>query len=112
MCHKGVLHNPPTLTPTLPTFCRSDKVWTKTAERPLRSTGKAAAAWCMAHFRGVPVPWAFTVSMSSGERPASSIASRIATSLATKQLVDPLLAAWLPNIGMAAIGVWLLVRLR
>jgi hypothetical protein len=51
------LHNPATLTPTAPTFSRSDKVWTKTAERPLRSTGKALAAWCMAHFLGVPVPW-------------------------------------------------------
>lgn len=52
-----VLHNPATLIPTAPSFRRSDRVWTKTAERPLRSTGKAMAAWCLAHFLGVPVPW-------------------------------------------------------
>lgn len=44
--------------PTHPSFRRTDKVWTKTAARPLRGTGKAAAAWAMAHFLGVPVPWA------------------------------------------------------
>jgi hypothetical protein len=46
-------------------FRRSDQVWTKTADRPLRSTGKALAAWLMAHFLGVPVPWS-AVRQSSG----------------------------------------------
>ena len=36
--------NPPTLIPTHPSFRRTDKVWTKTAERPLRSTGKVLTA--------------------------------------------------------------------
>lgn len=49
--------NPPTLIPTHTSFRRTDKVWTKTAQRPLRRTGKALAAWAMAHFLGVPVPW-------------------------------------------------------
>ncbi len=35
-----------------------------------------------------------------------------ATSLATKDLVDPLMAAWLPNIGLAALAVWFFARLR
>ncbi len=59
--------NSPTLIPTHPTFRRTDKVWTKTAERPLRSTGKALAAWCMAHFLGVPVPWAAVRQASGSE---------------------------------------------
>lgn len=61
----GIEDNPGTLIPTHPSFCRTDKVWTKTAARPLRSTGKAAAAWCMARFLGVPVPWS-AVHQSSG----------------------------------------------
>ncbi|HEX5389463.1 MAG TPA: hypothetical protein VFW67_06830 [Burkholderiaceae bacterium] len=53
--------------PTVPSFRRSDKVWTKTAERPLRSTGKALAAWCMAHFLGVPVPWSAVRQVSGAD---------------------------------------------
>jgi len=51
------LHNPPTLSPTDLLLRRSDKVWTKTAERPLRSLGKTLAAWAMGRFLGVRVPW-------------------------------------------------------
>ena len=40
------------------------------------------------------------------------ILANVASSLATKQLVDPVLAAWLPNIGMTALAVWLFVKLR
>lgn len=32
-------------------------VWTKTADRPLRSWRKTLAIWGMARFLGVPVPW-------------------------------------------------------
>jgi lipopolysaccharide export system permease protein len=35
-----------------------------------------------------------------------------AASLATKQLIDPALAAWLPNIGMTGLAVYLFSRLR
>ncbi|MFI5356745.1 MAG: LptF/LptG family permease [Opitutales bacterium] len=35
-----------------------------------------------------------------------------ASSMATKHLVDPMVAAWLPNIGMSAIALWLFARLR
>ncbi len=36
----------------------------------------------------------------------------LAASLATKQLVDPALAAWLPNIGMTGLAIVLFSRLR
>jgi lipopolysaccharide export system permease protein len=36
----------------------------------------------------------------------------VAASLATKQMVDPALAAWLPNIGMTGLAVYLFARLR
>ena len=36
----------------------------------------------------------------------------LAASLATQQLVDPALAAWLPNLGMTALAVFLFARLR
>jgi lipopolysaccharide export system permease protein len=36
----------------------------------------------------------------------------VATSLATKGIVSPLAAAWLPNGGMALIAIWLFARLR
>ena len=40
------------------------------------------------------------------------ILANVASSLATKQLIDPVLAAWLPNLGMTALAAWLFVRLR
>ena len=36
----------------------------------------------------------------------------LAASLAAKQLVDPALAAWLPNIGMVGLAIYLFSRLR
>jgi lipopolysaccharide export system permease protein len=36
----------------------------------------------------------------------------LAASLATKQLIDPVLAAWLPNIGMVGLAGWLFAKLR
>lgn len=88
---EGVLHNPPTLIPTDPTFRRSDKVWTKTAERPLRSTGKAVAAWCMAHFLGVPVPWA-AVRQASGSELLAFEHERLQQLAQTGEQVPPVLA--------------------
>ncbi len=38
--------------------------------------------------------------------------SNFAGALATKQLADPAVAAWLPDAGMAALAVWLFARLR
>jgi lipopolysaccharide export system permease protein len=36
----------------------------------------------------------------------------LAAALATKQLVDPALAAWLPNIGMTGLACYLFAKLR
>lgn len=33
------------------------KIWTKTADRPLRSWAKSLGIWVFAHFVDVPVPW-------------------------------------------------------
>lgn len=35
----------------------STKIWTKTADRPLRSAAKSLSIWLFAHFVGVAVPW-------------------------------------------------------
>jgi len=40
------------------------------------------------------------------------ILTNIASSLATKQIIDPMLAAWLPNIGMVTLAAWLFAKLR
>ncbi len=40
------------------------------------------------------------------------VLQNVAASLATQQIVDPGLAAWLPNLGMAGLAVVLFVRLR
>ena len=40
------------------------------------------------------------------------VLTNVASSLATKQIVDPMLAAWLPNLGMVALAAWLFARLR
>ncbi|TNF58822.1 MAG: hypothetical protein EP306_12295 [Burkholderiales bacterium] len=37
--------------PTIP------KTWTKSAQRPLRSTGNALGVWLLSRLLGVPVPW-------------------------------------------------------
>jgi hypothetical protein len=85
------LHNPPTLTfPDLSSH-RSAKVWTKTAERPLRSTGKAVAAWCMAHFLGVPVPWR-AVRQASGAELLAFEHNRLQQLAQAGEQVPPVLA--------------------
>ncbi len=40
------------------------------------------------------------------------ILTNIASSLATKHVIDPMLAAWLPNLGMIALAAWLFAKLR
>jgi len=40
------------------------------------------------------------------------VLANIAASLATKQILEPALAAWLPNIGMTLLAGWLFARLR
>jgi lipopolysaccharide export system permease protein len=40
------------------------------------------------------------------------VMANLASSLATKEIVEPDVAAWLPNIGMTALATWLFARLR
>jgi lipopolysaccharide export system permease protein len=61
---------------------------------------------------GVRVNPAVGVSKSIGLFFLYYLFTTIATSLATKEIVDPITAAWLPNGGMAAIAFWLFLRLR
>lgn len=61
---------------------------------------------------GVRVNPAVGVSKSIGLFFLYYIFMNLASSLATKGVIEPLLAAWVPNLGMAAIGLWLFVRLR
>ncbi len=61
---------------------------------------------------GVRVNPAVGVSKSIGLFFLYYIFMNLATSLATKGLMDPVYAAWFPNLGMGAIGLWLFVRLR
>ena len=61
---------------------------------------------------GVRVNPAVGVSKSIGLFSLYYIFSTIATALATKGIVEPVVAAWLPNAGMATIAAWLFVRLR
>ena len=61
---------------------------------------------------GVRVNPAVGVSKSIGLFFLYYVLANIAASLATKQIVDPALAAWLPNIGMAALAAWFFARLR
>lgn len=61
---------------------------------------------------GVRVNPAVGVSKSIGLFFLYYVMANIAASLATKQIIDPVLAAWLPNIGMAALAAWFFARLR
>ena len=61
---------------------------------------------------GVRVNPAVGVSKSIGLFFLYYVLSTIAASLATKQLIEPAVAAWLPNIGMAGLATWLFARLR
>jgi lipopolysaccharide export system permease protein len=61
---------------------------------------------------GVRVNPAVGVSKSIGLFFLYYLFSNFAASLAVKQIVEPQVAAWLPNLGIAALAVWLFVRLR
>jgi lipopolysaccharide export system permease protein len=61
---------------------------------------------------GVRVNPAVGVSKAIGLFFLYFILQNLAASLATKQIVDPGLAAWLPNIGMTGLAVVLFSRLR
>ena len=61
---------------------------------------------------GVRVNPAVGVSKSIGLFFLYYLLMNFATSLATKNYLDPAMAAWLPNIGMAALAVWFFARLR
>lgn len=61
---------------------------------------------------GVRVNPAVGVSKSIGLFALSYVLSALATALATRGIVEPMVAAWLPNIGMAALAAWFFVRLR
>jgi lipopolysaccharide export system permease protein len=61
---------------------------------------------------GVRVNPAVGVSKSFGLFFLYYIFANLAASLATKQLIDPMLAAWLPNLGMIGLAAWLFAKLR
>jgi len=61
---------------------------------------------------GVRVNPAVGVSKSIGLFFLYYILMNVANALAAKEIMDPLWAAWLPNIGMSTIAVWLFWRLR
>lgn len=61
---------------------------------------------------GVRVNPAVGVSKSIGLFFLYYILMNVGTTLATKQVIDPVAAAWLPNAGMALLALWFFVRLR
>jgi lipopolysaccharide export system permease protein len=61
---------------------------------------------------GVRVNPAVGVSKSIGLFFLYYVLANIAGSLATKQLLEPAVAAWLPNIGMTALAGWFFARMR
>ncbi len=61
---------------------------------------------------GVRVNPAVGVSKSIGLFFLYYILAQVGSSLATKGILDPQWAAWLPHAGMAALAAWLFVRLR
>ncbi len=61
---------------------------------------------------GVRVNPAVGVSKSIGLFFLYYILSNVGSSLATKGILSPLAAAWVPNVGMMAIAAWFFARLR
>ncbi|MEO7598388.1 MAG: LptF/LptG family permease [Opitutus sp.] len=61
---------------------------------------------------GVRVNPAVGVSKSIGLFFVYYILATTASALATKQVIDPQVAAWLPNIGMTGLATWFFIRLR
>jgi lipopolysaccharide export system permease protein len=61
---------------------------------------------------GVRVNPAVGVSKSIGLFFIYYILATVASALATKQIIEPKLAAWIPNVGMTGLAIWLFARLR
>lgn len=61
---------------------------------------------------GVRVNPAVGVSKSIGLFFLYYVFANVASSLAARDIVDPLTAAWVPNIGMLAVAGWFFLRLR
>ena len=61
---------------------------------------------------GVRVNPAVGVSKSIGLFFLYYVFVNFSASLATKQIVDPAMAAWLPNFGMAGLALWFFARMR
>ena len=61
---------------------------------------------------GVRINPAVGVSKSIGLFALYYVFSNLASALASRQIVDPLVAAWVPNIGMTLVAVWLFGRMR
>jgi lipopolysaccharide export system permease protein len=61
---------------------------------------------------GVRVNPAVGVSKSIGLFVLYYVLTNIASSLATKELVEPVVAAWLPHVGIALLAGWFFARLR
>ncbi|MBI5770710.1 MAG: LptF/LptG family permease [Verrucomicrobia bacterium] len=61
---------------------------------------------------GLRVNPAVGVSKSIGLFFLYYVLANLAASLASKGLVEPAVAAWLPNIGMTGLALWLFARLR
>jgi len=61
---------------------------------------------------GVRVNPAVGVSKSIGLFFLYYVLANFASSLATKGILEPDLAAWVPNIGLAALAAWFFARLR
>jgi len=61
---------------------------------------------------GVRINPAVGVSKSIGLFFLYSVLATIANSLAAKGLLEPMMAAWFPNIGMIGLALWLFMRMR
>lgn len=61
---------------------------------------------------GVRVNPAVGVSKSIGLFFLYYIFANVASALAAKQIIDPLTAAWIPNVGLTALAAWFFIRLR
>lgn len=61
---------------------------------------------------GVRVNPAVGVSKSLGLFVLYMLLARLGTQLGSNEVVNPILAAWVPNLGMAALAVWLVRSMR
>ena len=61
---------------------------------------------------GVRINPAVGVSKSIGLFAVYYVLSNLGTAIATRGIVEPVVAAWVPNIGMTLVAIWLFVRMR